>query len=64
MNQDQLRLLVSEILLKLEGDDRISDIIAETAMETLDEHGVDGGTEEGFDALSDVVSSITLYSCL
>lgn len=64
MTQDQLRLLVSEILLKLEGDDRICDIIAETAMETLEEYGVDGGTDEGFDALSDVVSSITLYSCL
>ena len=64
MNNDQLRLLVSEVLLKLEGDERIGDIIAETTMETLEEYGVDESSEEGFDALSDIVSSISLYSAV
>jgi len=64
MSNNQLQLLVSEVLLKLEGDDRICDIIAETAMETLEEYGVDGGTDDGFDTLSDVVASISLYSCV
>ena len=64
MNNDQLRLLVSKVLLKLEGDDRISDIIAETVMDTLSEYGVDESSDEGFEALSDIVSSISLYSAV
>ena len=64
MTTQELRILASEVLLKLEGDERISDIIGETIMETLEEYGVDGSDDEGFDALMDLASNITLYSNL
>ena len=64
MTEQTLRAVVSEILLQLEGDERIGDIIAETAIDTLDKHGVDGSSEEGFDALMDICSNISLYSNL
>ena len=64
MTNKDLALLTSEVLLKLEGDERISDIIAETIMETLEEYGVDGSEDEGFEALMDISSNISLYSNL
>ena len=64
MTDQTLRLVISEILLQLEGDERIADIIAEVAVDALDKHGVDGSSAEGFDALMDVCSNITFYSNL
>ena len=64
MTTQELRIIASEVLLKLEGDDRIADIVGETIMETLDEYGIDGGSDDGFDALMDLASNISLYSNL
>jgi len=64
MTDQNLRAITSEILLQLEGDERIADIIAEVAVDTLDKHGVDGSSDEGFEALMDICSNITLYSNL
>ena len=64
MTTQELRIIASEVLLKLEGDDRIADIVGETIMETLDEYGIDGGSDDGFDTLMDLASNISLYSNL
>ena len=64
MTDQTLRTVVSEILLQLEGDERISDIIAEVAIDALSSHGVDTSSDEGFDALMDICSNISLYSNL
>lgn len=64
MTTQELRIIASEVLLKLEGDDRIADIIGETIIETLEEYGIDGSDDEGFDALMDLASNISLYSNL
>ena len=64
MTDQTLRTVISEVLLQLEGDERIADIIAEVAIDTLDKHGVDGSSEEGFEALMDICSNVTLYSNL
>ena len=63
MTFQELRVLTSEVLLKLEGDQRISDIIADAIVDVFEEHGIEPD-EEGFDALMDVASNITLYSTL
>lgn len=64
MTDQELRIIASEVLLKLEGDERISDILGETIMETLEEYGCDGGEEGTFGAFMDLASNISLYSNL
>jgi hypothetical protein len=65
MTDQELRIIASEVLLKLEGDERISDILGETIMETLEEYGYDDGGKEGtFGAFMDLASNISLYSNL
>lgn len=64
MTDQELRIIASEVLLKLEGDERISDIIGEAIMDTIDAHGFDGGEEGTFAAFMDIASNISLYSNL
>ena len=64
MTTQELRIIASEVLLKLEGDERISDIIGEAIMDTMDARGYDGGEEGTFAAFMDIASNISLYSNL
>lgn len=59
MTSSQLTQLV---LSKLEGDERISDIISEAIQETMDELDLDVVSEDGFDLMMDTAASISLVA--
>ena len=63
MTDQELRILTSEVLLQLEGDERIADILADTIADVFEEYGIEPD-DEGFEAMMDVASNITLYSTL
>lgn len=63
MTNKELRVLTSEVLYTLEGDERIADIISEAVMDVFEKHGIEAD-DEGFEALMDVMSNISLYSSL
>ena len=63
MTDQELRVLTSEVLLQLEGDERIADILADTIADVFEEYGIEPD-DEGFEAMMDVASNITLYSTL
>ena len=56
MTQPQLAELVRS---RLEGDDRICDIIHETLGEIMDELGIDIYSEDGYELATDVLGSIS-----
>jgi len=64
MTDQELRTIASEVLLKLEGDERISDIIHEAIVDVLYANDIDGYDDEHFDSLMDLTSNICLYSNL
>ena len=64
MTENKLRDLVSQVLLKLEGNEAIGNIIGEAAVDVFIENGIDDESEEGFFAMMDVITSISLTSCV
>ncbi len=63
MTDQELRVLTSEVLLQLEGDERIADILADTIADVFEEYGIEPD-DEGFEAMMDIASNIALYSTL
>lgn len=54
--------LTQLVLSKLEGDERISEIISEAIQETMDELDLDVVSEDGFDLMMDTAASISLVA--
>lgn len=59
MTPSQLTQLV---LSKLEGDERISDIVSEAIQEAMEELDLDTGSDDGYDLMMDTSASIALVS--
>lgn len=57
METSQLRILTAEVLLKLEGDERISEILGDAIIDTFEEYGIDPN-EEGWEWLMEVAENI------
>ncbi len=54
--------LTQLVLAKLEGDERISDIVSEAIQEAMDDLDIDMGSEDGYDLMMDTSASISLIA--
>jgi hypothetical protein len=54
--------LTQLVLSKLEGDERISDIVSEAIQEAMEELDLDMGSEDGYDLMMDTSASISLVA--
>ena len=60
MNPQIVELLRQQVIERLEGDDRIMEIIHDTIDCVFAENSIDCSTDDGMDAMVEVASNITL----